>query len=181
MDVHIAIKERRAYRALDPIEVTDDLINELAEAARLAPSCFNNQPWHFIFVRSSEMLKQLFSTLSWGNKWIEAASLIVIVFTKKDFDCVMPAREYYLFDTGMATAFLILRATELGLVAHPIAGYDEAKVKNVLDISEEMTVITLVNIGKHSDTNFELLSEKQTQVEKQRPSRKPFHEFMSIR
>jgi nitroreductase len=50
MDVKRAIEERRAYRSLDPAGITDDLINDLAESARLAPSCFNNQPWRFVFV-----------------------------------------------------------------------------------------------------------------------------------
>jgi nitroreductase len=93
----------------------------------------------------------------------------------------MPGRDYYLFDTGMATAFLILRATELGLVAHPIAGYDEDRVKDLLGIPKDMTVITLVNIGKHSSTIGSLLTEKQAQIEKARPSRKPLDTIMSIR
>lgn len=44
MDVKEAIRERRAYRSLDPVEITESLIRDLAESAQLAPSCFNNQP-----------------------------------------------------------------------------------------------------------------------------------------
>ncbi|MCP8305055.1 MAG: nitroreductase family protein, partial [archaeon] len=85
-----------------------------------------------------------------------------------------------LFDTGMATSFLILRATELGLVAHPIAGYNETMVKEILSIPEKYQVITLVNIGKHSETVHPFLSEKQAKIEKKRPERLPLDKFAFI-
>lgn len=181
MDVKQAIGERRAYRSLDPAPITEELIKDLAGSASLAPSCFNYQPWRFIFVQSRPALKKLHTALSKNNDWAQAASCIAVVYSKKDLDCQMAGRDYYLFDTGMATAFLILRATELGLVAHPIAGYDEDKVKDLFGIPKEMTVITLVNIGKHSATIGSLLTEKQAQGEKTRPPRKPLEEILSIR
>ncbi|MCW3991402.1 MAG: nitroreductase family protein, partial [Candidatus Bathyarchaeota archaeon] len=143
MDVKRAIKVRRAYRSLDPVEITEELIRDLAESARLAPSCFNNQPWRFVFAYDPETLKELHTALSRGNEWAHLASMIIAVFSKPDLDCIVGEREYYLFDTGMATAFIILRATELGLVAHPIAGFRERRVKRILEIPEEMRLITL--------------------------------------
>ncbi len=118
--------------------------------------------------------------MSRGNDWVQAASMIIAVFSKKDLDCIIRGREYYLFDTGMATAFIILRATELGLVAHPIAGYNEGAVKEILGIPEEMTAITLVIVGKHADTIAPLLTEKQAEVEKKRPERLPLEEFAYV-
>ncbi|MCK4297935.1 MAG: nitroreductase family protein, partial [Planctomycetes bacterium] len=50
MEVREAIERRRAYRSLDPAPISDELIRDLAESASLAPSCFNNQPWRFVFV-----------------------------------------------------------------------------------------------------------------------------------
>ncbi|MCK4756036.1 nitroreductase family protein, partial [candidate division WOR-3 bacterium] len=84
----------------------------------------------------------------------------------------------YLFDTGMATAALILRATELGLVAHPIAGYSPKKVKEILNIPIEREVITLIIIGKHSEEINPLLSEKQIEAERKRPERLSFDKFV---
>jgi nitroreductase len=178
MDVKEAIEKRRAYRSLSPIEITEDLIQELGKAAQLTPSCFNNQPWRFVFVYDKDMLIKMREALSEGNKWIYAASMIIAVFGKKEDDCDTKGREYYLFDLGMACAFIQLRATELGLVAHPIAGFREEKVKEVLGIPEDMKVITLINVGKKSDTISELLSEKQIELEKERPKRKPLEEFV---
>jgi nitroreductase len=178
MDVKEAINQRRAYRSLDPVDITPRLVDDLATCAQLAPSCFNNQPWRFVFVYDPQILVKLHSALSPGNEWVHSASTIIAVFGKKEEDCVLKEREYYLFDLGMATAFIILRATELGLVAHPIAGYNPEKAKEILGIPQEMMLITLVNVGKHSPTISPILSEKQKHDEVERPERKALSQFV---
>ena len=180
MDVNEAINIRRANRSLDPVEINDDLINDLAKKAQIAPSCSNKQPWNFIFVKDKEKLNSLFTTLTAGNKWVERASLIIAVFSTPQNDCIINERLYYLFDTGLATAFIILRATELGLIAHPIAGFDETRAKEILKIPVEMRLITLVIIGKHSSVINPVLSEPMKLGEKQRPPRKNLDEFVYI-
>lgn len=177
MDVKDAINSRRAYRSLEKTEITAQLVDDLAKMASLSPSCFNNQPWRFVFVYEPAMLEQMKQVFSKGNEWCYEDSMIVAVCAKKEDDCIIHDREYYLFDTGMATAFLILRATELGLVAHPIAGYSPRKTREVLVIPEEYQVITLVNVGKKSDRLNPVLSEKQIHDESVRPTRKPLAEF----
>jgi len=180
MNVKDAIDTRRAYRSLESINISDELIKELAISAQLAPSCFNNQPWRFVFVYTPEMLQALQPTLSKTNAWVKTASLLIAVFSKPEDDCRIRGREYYLFDSGMATAFLLLRATELGLVAHPIAGYDEIQAKKILDIPEEIRLITLIVVGKHSETISPLLTEKQATSERKRPTRLPLENFVHI-
>lgn len=180
MDVHQAIQERRAYRSLSPIGITDDLIEDLALSARLAPSCFNNQPWRFVFVRSPEMLERMHSALSSGNVWAKAASLIIAVFSKPEDDCIIRDRIYHQFGCGLAAGFLVLRATELGLVAHPIAGFSPKKTREILGIPDEYQVITLIIVGKHSDKISPVLSDSQTAAEKKRPERKKLSEFAFI-
>jgi len=106
--------------------------------------------------------------------------MIIAVFSRPDLDCRVRGRDYYLFDTGMATAFLILRTTELGLVAHPIAGYNEEKVKEILGIPEDMKVIVLVNVGKHSDTVKDFISETHKKAERTRLERPPLEEIPYI-
>ena len=180
MEVKDAIEKRRAYRSLESIEIDRELIEDLAKTAQLTPSCMNQQPWKFVFVDEKEQLAKLFSTLSSGNKWANKASLIIAVFSKPKNDCVIGERLYYLFDTGMATAFMILRATELGLVAHPIAGFNEEQAKIILSIPEEMRLITLVIIGKHSNEINPVLSDAMKLGEKQRPPRKQIEDFIFI-
>ena len=171
LDVIDAIQKRRAYRSLEPVKITKELIDDLSECAHLSASCFNNQPWRYIFVYDKKILTKVFDTLSSGNEWAKAASMIIVVFSKKEDDCVIHDREYYLFDTGMATAHIILRATELDLVAHPIAGYSPRKTRNILGIPDEYMVIALVIVGKKSETISTVLSDKQVEAEKNRPER----------
>ena len=174
------IEKRHAYRSLGPAKIDEDLVRDLALAASLSASCFNKQPWRFVFAYEKEVLERLKAAMNKGNEWTGAASLIVAVCSRKDLDCVVKEREYYLFDTGMATAFLILRATEMGLIAHPIAGYDEGKAKEILEIPVELTLITLVNVGMHLLPPNALLSEKQGEGEKGRPERLPLTEIMRL-
>ena len=67
MDVKQAIINRRAYRSLEPVEIREELINDLAECAQLSASCFNNQPWLYVFVYDPKVLKEMQEALSPGN------------------------------------------------------------------------------------------------------------------
>jgi nitroreductase len=159
------------------VTITEELVRDLARCAQLAPSCNNNQPARFVFVWEPTMLEKMKAVFNKGNAWCHADSMVVAVCVEKDADCVVHDREYYLFDTGLATAFLILRATELGHVAHPIAGYSPKAVRTVLGIPDSMQVIALVNIGRHTDTINPVMSEKQIYDETHRPERLPLEEI----
>ena len=178
MDVKEAIQKRRAYRSLAPLKIKKEFIEDLAECAQITASCSNNQPWQYVFVYESEMLKKMHEALSSGNEWAHKASMIIVVLGKKEDDCVIYDRIYYLFDIGMATEAMILRATELGFVAHPIAGYSPKKTRAILGIPDDVDVITLVIVGKHSDKINPVMSEKQIKNERKRPERKPINDFI---
>ena len=178
MEIIQAIQERRAYRSLEQVKITKELIKDLARSTQLAPSCFNNQPWRFVFVHEPETLINMFSALSPGNEWAQSASMIIAVFSKREDDCIIRDREYYQFDSGMGVGFLILRATELGLVAHPIAGFSPKKTREILGIPEEYQVITLIIVGKHSKQINPVLSEIQVEAERTRPERIPLERFV---
>jgi len=180
MDVVKAIEERRAYRSFEPSNIDEGVVKELAKAASLAPSCFNNQPWRFVFVYGREMLEKMDAVFNKGNEWCTTASMVIAVFSEKKLDCNIKEREYYLFDTGQGVAYLVLRAWEMGLVAHPIAGYDENKVKETLGIPADNRVITLILVGKHSNERNPMVNDKQWEAEQKRPERLPFDKFAYI-
>jgi hypothetical protein len=106
--------------------------------------------------------------------------MIIGVFSEPEDDCMIGERQYYLFDTGMATAFLILRATELGLIGHPIAGFKETLAKEILGIPKDKRLITLIVVGKHSENINPVLSDLMKLAENQRPPRKPIDEIIHI-
>jgi nitroreductase len=100
------------------------------------------------------------------------------VFSRREDDCIIRDREYHQFDCGLATAFLILRATELGLVAHPIAGYSPQRAGEILGIPQDYQVITLIIVGHKAETIGPELNEKQVEWEKQRPERLPLEKVL---
>ena len=180
MNLDGIITARRALRALDPVLITTADVKKLAGAAALSPSCFNNQPWRFVFVRDGERLDQIKGTLSSGNEWAKRASLVIAVCARRDDDCVVRTREYYLFDSGMATAFLLLKATEMGIITHPIAGFDAETAARILAIPEGMVLITLIICGAHSEHPEALLNPRQLESERERPPRHPLEKIMKM-
>lgn len=176
MEVAEAVRTRRAGRALRDAPVDKEKMDALVEAVRLSASCFNNQPWRLVVAVGEESLASVKEALARGNAWAIRAAFIVAVAAKDTDDCQLSdRRDYYLFDCGLAVGQLELMATELGLIAHPIAGYDPAKVRAALRIPEEYTVITLVVCG-HPGGDDALLSDKQKAAERERPDRKPVGE-----
>ncbi len=177
MDVIDAIHKRRALRKFDTRPVETEKLASLVEAMRLAPSCSNNQPWRVVVCRESGSLNKAKTALTKGNVYATRAPAIFVVSAKIDDDChgLSDGRDYYLFGCGLAVGEMMLRATELGLIAHPIAGFDPLVLKRVLEIPSEYIVITMVNIGYPGEDDS-LLSDKQKIRELTRPDRKPLGE-----
>jgi nitroreductase len=182
MELREVIQLRRSLRSFARTEISDALLHHLAEAASLAPSCSNNQPWRFVFVRSPAGLEKVLPTLAPGNAtWAKHASLVVVVWSKPELDCQTPdGRDYYQFDTGMATGFLMLAAAEKNLVTHPIAGFDPEAVRKVLGLDETAKVITLLVAGGRTAEISPELSDWQIKAEAQRPARLGFDAIASI-
>lgn len=178
MELQDALEQRRSYRAIEPCEINPEIIEKLATAASLAPSCRNNQPWRFVFVSHPESLKELKQTFAEGNIWAHQAALVIAVCSKKEFDCINPdGRENYWFDTGMATGFLLLKATEMGLTTHPIGGFNLAKAKTTLKIPEDVELQALIIVGKKSSVIPDYFQDYQKENELKRPERKPIQDI----
>lgn len=176
MDVVDAIRTRRARRVISDRPIENDKVDALVEAVRLSASCNNNQPWRIVLARGKEALDAVKSALPRGNAWATRSPLIIVVSAKDSDDCKLSDnRDYFLFSTGLAIGQLELRATELGLIAHPIAGFDPLKAKELLGIPQDHVVITFVICG-YPGTDDSLLSDKQKAIEPTRPERKPVGE-----
>jgi nitroreductase len=174
-----AIEGRRARRALSDRPIRRDVAERLFEAAHVAPSCGNNQPWRLIAVDDPDMLAAVKEGLTRGNYWAKPAPLIVAVVSRVDLDCRIPdGREYYLFGCGLAAMNLMIQATELDLIAHPIAGFRQREVKPVLRVPDDYTVIALVIVGHPSDDRSGL-SETHRERETGPRDRKPLDQIVS--
>lgn len=177
-DLLPAIEHRRALRAISDHPIPREKVELLLESAHLAPSCSNNQPWRFIALDDPTVLDRVKEHLTGGNYWAKRSPLIIGVTSRADLDCRIPdGREYYAFGCGMATMNLMLQATALGLVAHPIAGFRQAPIKGVLGIPDSYQLITLVILG-HPSEDHGALSEKHRSEETAGRTRRPLDEVV---
>ncbi|HON89694.1 MAG TPA: nitroreductase family protein [Spirochaetia bacterium] len=144
-----AITSRRAARALAPDPIPEEDIEEIVLAGTLAPSCYNNQPWRIIAVTEATMLENVREALAPGNAWAKKAPLILVLATRPCDDCRLDeGRDYAHFDLGLCAMNIMLQATHLGYVAHPIAGFTPKKVRQKLSIPLDYDIVTLIIIGK---------------------------------
>jgi len=176
-EIHPLVKNRYSGRAIDPDHIIpDEMIRTLIEAARRAPSCFNNQPWRIVISRG-ESLSAVKNCLSRGNAWAQAASVIFTFASKPELGCQKTGRDYYTLDLGLAIENMLLQGISMDLVMHPIAGFREIDVKAVLHIPEDYRVHALVIAGY--PLSLELMNEEQKTQETQRTSRKSTDEIVS--
>lgn len=174
-----SIESRRARRAITSQPIDHETLTQLLQAAHLAPSCANNQPWRFVIVEDEAVLDRVKEHLTGGNYWAKVSSAIVAVASRVDLDCQIPdGREYYLFGCGMAAMNLMLQATELGLFAHPIAGFKSKPIKKILNIPEDFTLIALIILG-HPTQAHGRLSEKHRGEETAPRDRLPLPDVVS--
>jgi nitroreductase len=173
-----AIETRRARRALSTAPVSREDVETLLRAAHLAPSCNNSQPWRFVVVDDPDVLAKVKDALPGGNYWAKPAPVILAVASRRDLDCTLSGgRDYFLFGCGMAVGNLMIQATSMGLIAHPIAGYKPDEVKVALGIPAEYTLITLVIVGRPGDPAT--LSDKHRAIELGPRDRRPLETVAS--
>ena len=158
------IEKRRSFRGLSDKLVEIEKLNRIMTAASLAPSCFNKQPWRYITVKSPEGLKKVQKGLNERNSWSFNAPLFILVTTKDDLDCkIGDGRNYAEFDTGMSVFSLLVQAEKEGLLAHPIAGYDQEVLKKEFARPEDVKLLTILIVGYRGSEAA--LNEKQLESE----------------
>ncbi len=138
----------RALSATD--RLTDEEVLSLFEAARWAPSCYNNQPWRFLYVRRGDPeWERVFDALIDFNKeWCKNADTLVVVFSRKLFERNQKESPTASFDTGAAWMSLALEAHSRGFVAHGMAGFDKEKIRKAFAVPQLFNIEAMIAIGK---------------------------------
>lgn len=166
-----AIDSRRAFRALSTNPVSKEVLSRLTEAAHLAPSSGNNQPWRIVTVVDEEKLNALKATLSAGNYWAKKAPAIAAFVTKAEWSMRLAGKDCAYFELGMAAMAYQLQAVEESLYAHPIIGFDVVMAKQVLGIPDACVLEVLIVVGYPGDPSG--LGEKHRELESSKRLRKP--------
>jgi nitroreductase len=144
------ILNRWSPRAMSSEELADEELMSLFEAARWAPSSFNNQPWRFVYAkRNTEHWDGLFGLLVDFNKsWAKDAGALVVIASRKNFEYNESPSPTHQFDTGAAWENLALEASARGIVAHGMGGFDHDRARKELEIPDGYDVLAMVAIGR---------------------------------
>jgi nitroreductase len=180
MDILPELAARRARRAISSETLDAAALDRIVEAATLAPSCFNNQPWRIVAVergRAGNAYEAVSAALTPGNAWATEAPLLLIFCTSAHLDCRMDqGRDYAFFDLGQACLAVQLQAWREGFYAHPMAGFSPQKIKTALGLPPEVVPLCFMALGKPGANDR--LSESQKLDETSERSRKPLSEVV---
>ncbi len=153
------LRHRRSVRDFLDRPVEREKIMTCLEAARLAPSACNSQPWRFIVVDDRELKNKLCHAAFGGiysmNSFCKTAPVIVVVISEKSKFLVrigemFRGTKYYLIDIGIACEHFILQAEDLGLGTCWIGWFSERAVKSTLNIPQYKRIDILIALGYYN-------------------------------
>jgi len=150
------IKTRQSTRRYSDINVEKEKIQLCIEAARMAPSASNSQPWTFIVVDNPE-LKEKVAVETYGsvvsfNKFVHQVPVIIVIVIEKtklitQVGAFIKDREFPLIDIGIAAEHLCLQAAELGLGTCMLGWFNEKPIQKLLNIPKKKRIGLLITLG----------------------------------
>lgn len=155
MDLFEAIRLRRSMRGFTREEVSEQEVEKLLEAARLAPSAGNIQPWEFVVVRKAYAKRRL-AEAALDQYFIAEAPVVIVV-------CADEGRSgagygsrgvnlYCLQDTAAAIENILLAACALGLGACWVGAFRELEVRRILSVPRGVRPVAIVPVGRPAET-----------------------------
>jgi nitroreductase len=135
------VLSRRSVRRYEPKEIPRDVLDQILEAGRQAPSAANKQPWHFIVLTDSEIKMELSKGLF--NRFIKDAPVTIVGCAHKD----LIAGKWSMVSTTIALQNMVVAAWAMGVGSCWIGDFNEEKVKRLLSISENWKIVALVSFG----------------------------------
>lgn len=162
-----AIETRRSIRNFAPDDVPDEMIEQILEATRLAPSAGNRQPWSFSVVKDKEVRKEL-RRICWNQRFIEEAPVVIVCFGdleryfqvgrsasryqkylgSSDTSLISQKLTFAIANTFIAIEHLVLMATALGLGTCWVGGFDDASEFNRLfGLADNLIPVAVIPVG----------------------------------
>jgi len=154
------VKHRKSVRDFLDVPVEREKIMTCLEAARLAPSACNSQPWKFIIVDDRQLKNRLCDAAFGGiysvNSFCRMAPVMVVVVSEKSrflarIGGMFRGTKFYLIDIGIAIEHFVLQAEELGLGTCWIGWFDERAVKPILNIPPRKKLDILIALGYYDE------------------------------
>lgn len=151
--VDLLFLNRWSPRAMSGEPLSEYEFMSLLEAARWAPSSYNNQPWRFLYAfRDSDHWDTFFDLLvDFNQKWAGDAAVLMLIVSHTKFEHNGEASRTHSFDAGAAWENLALQGARNGLVVHAMEGFDDEQAREDLDVPEEYDVEAMVAVGNPGD------------------------------
>lgn len=148
MNVYEAIRQRTSVRSYKPTPVEENKLNRLLNAARLAPSGKNGQPWSFIVVTDAETRKKLVSACK-GQVFVGQAPVVIVACGREDLAYKKMGGYWNSLpvDIGIALEHLMLAAVLEGLGTCWIGAFIEEDVRKILNVPDEVKIVALTPVG----------------------------------
>lgn len=141
LDVFETLRKRKSVRSYVQTSVTDEVLVRVLNAARLAPSAGNIQPWHFIIVKDDDKRSRIAKGCRYGRFLAESPVVIVACGDRK------ASPRWYAVDTAIALEHLVLAATALGLGTCWIGMFNQEDICDMLKIPKKFEVVALMALG----------------------------------
>lgn len=180
--IHDLLRERWSPRAYDDTPVEPEVILSLLEAARWAPSSFNEQPWRFVIAdrhRDPASFARLLAALVESNQiWARFAPILGFSVARLTFEKSGRPNRHAWHDVGQAMGSMLVEATARGLSVHQMAGYDADKARAACGLPEGFEPVAAFTVGYSTDpASFERLDERTRSREAAPRTRRPVGEF----
>jgi nitroreductase len=171
--------ERWSPRAFTDRQISDGDLTKIFEAARWAPSSFNEQPWRFIVGRKgTPTFDKIRSSLGEFNlSWAPGAPILILGIAKKTFCHNNTPNGFAIYDLGAAAGFITLEAAALGIATHQMAGFDKETARKALDIPDDFDIGSVMAIGYQGDPET-LSNDKMKEQERSPRNRKSLNEIV---
>lgn len=166
------INRRKSIKSFLPIEIESEKIRLLFEAAALAPSSHNEQPWSFLIAirNDRENFMNMLELMNEKNKfWAKDASIISLAIARKNFAFNGKQNKYYFYDVSSAIANLTFQAISMGLFVHQVGGFDSDKARQMLNIPDHYDPVSMLVVG---------YSANEKEIGTNGKTRKPLEEYV---
>ncbi|MGD0959486.1 MAG: nitroreductase family protein [Methylomonas sp.] len=156
VEINTILQNRWSPRAFDPhVTLADETVTSLLEAARWAPSCFNEQPWRFVVcikAKDPAGWHDLWSCLVEKNQeWAQHAPVLILTVAMERFEQTGKPNRWAEFDTGAASLSIALQATALGLATHQMGGFDAERSRQLFNLPAETTPMSVMAVGYQAE------------------------------
>ncbi|PKN78327.1 MAG: nitroreductase family protein [Candidatus Cloacimonetes bacterium HGW-Cloacimonetes-1] len=154
METTETIFTRHSIRSFSADPIPPEILDEILQAGRLAPSAQNRQPWRFIVIQGADKVKSLSvncGLIGLSNFFIRSAPVVIIACADTKRAMTINKQDYYLVDTAIAFQQMMLQAWNHGIGSCWLAAFSEKKIRTWLDLPKSWRIVGLSPFGYPSE------------------------------